>query len=232
MLATMRRRDLAAAPLALASAALPWPAARAAGADDGGDTWFIFLETGRPTPDDPPAVQAMQRGHIDNFKRLFAAGRLQAAGPLQDPSRNKRGIVVVRAASHDQLIGYFEPDAYVREGYMRINAVRATPRQPLNTEGIDATRIEEVRIVLIGRPATAGGAEAAAAGQRLLQSLVDRGTFGAWYTLADSPVAEVLLARGTDSAALEASLAPYPSAGEVGIAVWRQWISPGVVGPR
>ena len=32
--------------------------------------WFIFLETGRKTPDDRAAVVAMQRGHIDNFKRL------------------------------------------------------------------------------------------------------------------------------------------------------------------
>ncbi|MBL8349117.1 MAG: hypothetical protein JNL87_02285 [Burkholderiaceae bacterium] len=230
----MRRRDLAATLLALAPAALPWPAARAAGADRGADTWFVFLETGRPTPDDPPAVQAMQRGHIENFKRLFAAGQLQAAGPLLDPARTKRGIVVVRAASHDELIGYFQPDAYVREGYMRVNAVRALPRQPLNTEGIDDTRIEEVRIVLIARPAAPAGADTAGARQRLLQTLVDRGTIGAWYTLADGPLAEVLFARGTDSAGLEAALAPYPglAGGDVGLAIWRQWISPGVVGPR
>ena len=70
--------------------------------------------------------------------------------------------------------------------------------------------------------------------QRLLQALVDAGTLGAWYTLADGPVAEVLLARSTDSAALEAALAPYPGRADdsVDLAVWRQWISPGVVGPR
>lgn len=237
MLAAMRRRDLAATLLALAPAALRWQAARAesaASAGPGGDTWFVFLETGRPTPDDPPAVHAMQRGHIDNFKRLFALGRLQAAGPLLDPARTKRGIVVVRAATHDELIGYFEPDDYVREGYMRVNAVRALPRRPLNTEGIDASRVEEVRIVLVGRPAAAADAEAVAARQRLLQMLIDRGTLGAWYTLADGPLAEVLFARGTDSAALEAALAPYPglAGGDVGLAIWRQWISPGVVGPR
>ena len=47
-------------------------------------------------------------------------------------------------------------------------------------------------------------------------------------------MAEVLLARGTDTAALESALAPYPGLadGSVSLAVWRQWISPGVVGPR
>jgi uncharacterized protein YciI len=176
----------------------------------------------------------MQRGHIENFKRLFAAGRLQAAGPLADPARIKRGIVVVRAASLDELTGYFQPDDYVREGYLRLNARRAVARRALHTEGIDATRIEEVRIVQISRPNGAADAEAGARRHQLLQTLVDTGTLGAWYTLADGPVAEVLLARGTDTAALEAALAPYPGLadGTVGLAVWRQWISPGVVGPR
>lgn len=200
----------------------------------GGGSWFVFLETGRPTPDDPPAVQAMQRGHIENFKRLFAAGRLQAAGPLADPARIQRGIVVVRAASLDELTGYFQPDDYVREGYLRLNARRAVARRPLHTEGIDATRIEEVRIVQISRPSGAADADAGARRHQLLQALVDAGTLGAWYTLADGPVAEVLLARSTDTAALEAALAPYPGLanGSISLAVWRQWISPGVVGPR
>ena len=143
-------------------------------------------------------------------------------------------MVVVRAASLDELASYFLPDGYVREGYMRLNAQRAVPRRPLHTDGIDAARIEEVRSVQIGRPAKPADADTSVRRQQLLQALVDAGTLGAWYTLADGPVAEVLLARSTDSAALEAALAPYPGLadGSVSLAVWRQWISPGVVGPR
>lgn len=195
------------------------------------DLWFIFLETGRPTPPDKAAVAAMQTGHIDNFKRLFGLGQLLAAGPLADPGRAKRGIVVVRANSLATLNGYFQPDTYVRDGYMQVNARRAVAHRPLHTEGIDATRIEEVRIVLIGRPA--GPDPSASRRSALLRQLVDAGTLGAWYTLADGPVAEVLLARGTDTTALQAALAPYAAAGPaVTVDVWRQWIAPGVVGPR
>ena len=122
---------------------------------------------------------ALQRGHIDNFKRLFAEGRLQAAGPLADPARRQRGIVVVRAASLDELTSYFLPDGYVREGYMRLNAQRAVPRRPLHTDGIDATRIEEVRIVMIGRSAIPADADTSARRHRLLQALIDAGTLGA-----------------------------------------------------
>jgi uncharacterized protein YciI len=221
----MHRRPLLLAPLALlAACAAPLQAPP-------GDLWFIFLEAGRPTPPDKAAVAAMQTGHIDNFKRLFGLGQLLAAGPLAAPGQAKRGIVVVRADSLATLNGYFEPDAYVRDGYMQVNARRAVAHAPLHTEGIDASRIEEVRIVLIGRPA--GPDPAADRRRALLRQLVDAGRLGAWYTLADGPVAEVLLARGTDTAALQSALAPYAAAGPaVTVDVWRQWIAPGVVGPR
>jgi len=203
---------------ALAGCALPTPA------PPPDERWFIFLESGRKTPDDREAVMAMQRGHIDNFKRLFAAGQLSAAGPLRDPAGRKRGIVVVRAASRSDLAGLFQPDAYVREGYMTLNAVPVTAQRPLNTEGIDDSRIEEVRIVLVGRPA--GAADDMARHSRL-RALVDAGQFGAWYSLHEGPLAEVLFARTTDTAALQSALAGLPAAGDV--QVWSQWLSPGVV---
>ncbi len=215
----MRRRHLPAAFAALAAlagCATPPPAAPR--------DWFVFLESGRKTPDDRAAVMAMQRGHIDNFKRLFAEGRLFAAGPMRDPAGRKRGFVTVRAVSLAELQGYFQPDDYVREGYMTLDAVPATAHKALNTEGIDATRVEEVRIVQLMRPADAGDA---AARQAFLRGLLERGRVGAWYTLHEGPVAEVLFARSTDTAALQVAFAGLPGGGEV--AVWGQWLSPGVV---
>lgn len=215
----MRRRELPAAFAALAGLA-GCATAPPAGPRD----WFIFMEAGRKTPDDRAAVAAMQRGHIENFKRLFAEGRLFAAGPMRDPVGLKRGMVTVRATTRAELQGFFQPDDYVREGYMTLNAVPATAHKALNTEGIDASRVEEVRIVQVSRPAGDG---AAAARQAFLRGLLDGGRVGAWYTLHEGPVAEVLFARSTDSAALEAAFAGLPGGGEV--AVWRQWLSPGVV---
>ena len=43
--------------------------------------WFIFLETGKKTLDDKALVAQMQRGHIDNFKRLSGEQKLFAAEP-------------------------------------------------------------------------------------------------------------------------------------------------------
>jgi uncharacterized protein YciI len=131
----MQRRALCLAPLSLLAGCSTPPVAPTS------DLWFIFLESGRPTPPDKAAVAAMQTGHIDNFKRLFGLGQLLAAGPLADPGKAKRGIVVVRADSLATLTGYFQPDAYVRDGYMQVNARRAVAHAPLHTEGIDPTRL-------------------------------------------------------------------------------------------
>ncbi|MBC7939339.1 MAG: hypothetical protein H7Z19_06165 [Chitinophagaceae bacterium] len=198
---------------------------------DGSGDWFVFLETGRPTPDDKAAVAAMQRGHLDNFKRLFADKKLLAAGPLRDPSRVKRGIVVVKAASREELLSYFQPDAYVRDGYMTANAVPARANQSLHSEGIDPEGIEEVRIVLIGRDSAPVDAATAAARQTLLQSLLAQGRVGAWYTLHMGPVAEVLFARTTDTPALQAALASYAGRADPGlpVEVWSQWLGKGVL---
>ena len=198
---------------------------------DGKGVWFIFLESGKKTPDDKEAVGKMQRGHIENFKRLFAEKKLFAAGPLRDPAGLKRGIVVVSAASREQLIGYFQPDDYVREGYMTINASLSRVHKGLNTKGIDTENIEEVRIVQITRPATKPDASAEKAGQAFLQGLVDKGIIGAWYTLETGPTAEILFARTTDSKMLEEALALHPALVSklASLLIWSQWLSKGVV---
>ncbi len=194
-------------------------------------TWFIFLETGKPTPDDKEAVTKMQTGHIQNFKRLFGDKKLFAAGPLKDPSRKKRGIVVVKANSKAELLTYFQPDDYVREGYMTANAVRSVVHKPLNTEGIDPNGIQEERIVQITRPAKKLTRKQQRANTAFLKALVDQGTVGAWYTLESGEIAEVLFCRTTDTPALEAIFAEAPAvkAAQASVLVWPQWLSKGVV---
>ncbi len=225
----MRRRQALVAPalavLAAAGGGLASPGlwAQTAAPPDGRREWFVFLETGRAAPNTTPEEKArvaeMQRGHIDNFKRLHADRKLFAAGPMRDPAGVKRGIVVVRAETAAEVQGYFGPDEYVREGFLVARATPCVVQRALNSEGIDPNGIEEVRIVIV--PAGSGDA---AARQALLQALLAAGTVGAWYTLDGGGVAEVLFARTTDTAALQAALAPLP-----GSMVWPQWLGKGVV---
>ena len=192
--------------------------------------WFIFLESGKPTPPDKDAVAKMQAGHIANFARLFAAQKLFAAGPLVDPSGAKRGIVVVKAPDRDTLRRYFDADEYVRDGYMTLNARRAVANKPLNTVGIDPKSIEEVRIILLSRPSVVLDTDTESNAKAFLQTLVDRGVVGAWYTIEDGPFSEVLFTRITDATRLD-DTGIFVSATASGstVAVWRQWLSKGVV---
>jgi uncharacterized protein YciI len=193
--------------------------------------WFIFLESGKKTPDDKALVGQMQKGHIDNFKRLFGEKKLFAAGPLQDPSGLKRGIVIARAPTKEVLATYFQPDEYVREGYMTLNAVTCEVHEALATSGIDANSIEEVRIIQIMRSAKPPSASDAKANHAFLHSLVIKGAAGAWYSIDNGPVAEILFSRTTDTKALQETFAQYPGAKSRGaeVVVWRQWLSKGVV---
>lgn len=194
-----------------------------------GNLWFVFLETGKPTPPDRERVTAMQRGHIENFKRLFDKKALFAAGPLRDPSAHKRGIVVVEAPTHTALASLFEPDEYVREGYLTLNAVPCIANRALAAEGIDPNTIEEVRIVLLMRVAGLSAADAADHRVRL-RELVERGRFGAWYTLDSGPIAEVLFSRERDEQVLRVALAALPTVkAGAPVAIWPQYLGKGVL---
>jgi len=67
--------------------------------------------------------------------------------------------------------------------------------------------------------------------REFLQSTVDKGTVGAWYTLESGPVAEILFARTTDTAMLEEALSGFPGAASKAavISIRSQWLSKGVV---
>jgi uncharacterized protein YciI len=194
------------------------------------EMWFVYLESGKPGPADRDAAAAMQRGHIANFQRLFAQQKLFAAGPLKDPAETKRGIVIVKARTYSLLESYFQADQYVREGYLKLNAAPALVNKGLATEGLDSSVIEEGRIVQLMRGGPALSAAEATAQRAALQRLVERGTFGAWYTLEAGPVAEVLFARSKDDRALHEALAALPAVkGGAPVAVWGQWFSKGVL---
>jgi uncharacterized protein YciI len=240
----MQRRHLLNLPLAAALAPLGATLAGCATPmDDAAPTvdaqgrldWFVFLETGRPAPRATEAERAalaqMQRLHLDNFKRLHALKTLFAAGPLADPAGVQRGIVWVKARTREDLPGLFAPDPYVSGGYMTLNAEPVRVKRALRSEGIDPEGIEEVRIVKLLRGSAVPSRALRAERTAMLQRALDEGRFGAWFTPATGPVAEILFARTQDTAAVTAALAAYPGLGRDGVAaqVWRQWIGRGVV---
>ena len=134
---------------------------------------------------------------------------------------------MAKAPNRQILLSYFEPDQYVREGYMVVNAQPATVHQALNHTGIDPDSIEENRIVLFSR-AEEKDRDAVPI---FLQRALDEGVIGAWYSLQDGPIGEVVFSRGTDETALRKTMAEYPGLRDqrVTMKIWGQWLGKGVL---
>ena len=129
----------------------------AAGADEAnqGKLFWIFLTTGKSTEgvarDD---VMAMQQAHLANFGKLAGEGKLLGAGPMQDPDRVLRGIVLMKATDTEKLAAMFEADPYVQKGFLKVE-----PHEVKITHGgfankITPTEMAEYRIVVFEHEST------------------------------------------------------------------------------
>ncbi len=81
----------------------------------------FFVRGGNTTAGKTEAeVQKLQADHIANLKRLGGEGKLVLAGPCQDPSQRRRGIIVSTAKTLDAMKGWFDPDPFVQNDILRL----------------------------------------------------------------------------------------------------------------
>jgi len=110
----------------------------------------FFMRGSGPRPTDPAVLEKMQADHIGNLQRLHGEGRFLAAGPLADPTQQRRGILVLKAATRDEIQGFFTNDPYVKAGIMTVTVeawkVDATR---FNDQPVDPNKITEFRLVLV-----------------------------------------------------------------------------------
>lgn len=121
-----------------------------AGAGDDMKVWFVYLMRGdgaRPT--DQKALEDMQKAHIDNLVDIAKHHHGLAAGPLNDPGQNRRGIVVVRAKTEDDVNALFEKDPYIQSKIMfpKAMAWSVDPAIFKNT-AVDPKAMAEYRLVV------------------------------------------------------------------------------------
>jgi uncharacterized protein YciI len=86
--------------------------------------FWVFLTTGKSSQGIERAeLEKMQKAHLDNFGRLHGEKKLFLAGPMSDPEKKRRGIVVVTAPDVASLPKLFEPDPFVQNGLLAIDAI-------------------------------------------------------------------------------------------------------------
>ncbi len=117
--------------------------------------FWIFLTTGKSTQgESSEKIQEMQTRHLANFKRLAEEGVLLSAGPVSDPDKKLRGIVIVRASDREKLAEMFQTDPYVTSGYMKIEATPMEILQGAIRTRISPTGLDEFRIAVIEKSDT------------------------------------------------------------------------------
>jgi uncharacterized protein YciI len=88
------------------------------------DHYTIALLT---TPPDPPELDddeatAIQSDHLAHLARLHDAGQLLAAGPLRDPDRRLRGLLILNV-DPEHALELEQADPAVRAGVFAVEAV-------------------------------------------------------------------------------------------------------------
>lgn len=202
------------------------------------DLWWIFLVKGDgPRPAEESKLQEMQNAHIGNFKRLFAAKKLVAAGPLQDPTKFKRGIVVLTVGNKAEVQESFLPDPYVQGKIMEVVTHRVHVEfGHFETQKIDPEGIEENRIVIFTKnPNPPAGPYAKSTQGRHLEHVRKDGKkagLSIYLTVKDDPeVVGIALFKGKDDAAIQEWLDSDP---QVKPGFWvatkmPQWLAKGVL---
>lgn len=125
---------------------------------DAKSRYWIFLVTGKSAAGVPKEeIADKQKAHIDNFKRLAELKKLFAAGPMADPAKTKRGIVLIEAESLDKIPALFEPDPYVTEGFMKIDANKITKMVGETKINLVEQGMDELRIAVWDRATDSAG---------------------------------------------------------------------------
>ncbi len=112
--------------------------------------YWIFLTTGESSAGrERSEIEQMQAAHLANFGRLYKEGKLLTVGPMADPRKKLRGIVLVKAADRNALAALFEPDPYVEHGILTIDAIPIEIAVGDFQKDADTMELTEYRLVLL-----------------------------------------------------------------------------------
>lgn len=113
-------------------------------------TYWIFLTTGKSSQGtERSELQKMQAAHLANFGRLYKAGKLFAAGPLADPQKTRRGIVIAKATDTKSLFEMFESDPLIKNEFLKMDAIKMEITVGKFYEAADPNKLVEYRLVLL-----------------------------------------------------------------------------------
>jgi uncharacterized protein YciI len=179
--------------------------------------YWVFLTSGKSIQGtDRTEIESMQAAHLANFRRLHNEGKLYTAGPMADPHNKMRGIVVVTAPDLKSLPELFEPDPFLKHGYMTIDAIKMEIAVGKFQRNVDPKALAEYRLVLLEK-STPDGHEVDAGAQsknlEYCQSIHDaeRLCFAGWLSEDKSSRRGILIFRKLDDGLLKSLVDELPA---------------------
>lgn len=119
------------------------------------DTFWIFLTTDKTTEGiDRSEIAKMQEAHLGNFRALQKAGKLLTAGPMADPDKKRRGIVVLTATDSKTLPSLFELDPLVKQGFLAVDPSPMEIAVGSFSKDADPNKFAEYRLVVLEKSAS------------------------------------------------------------------------------
>lgn len=203
-----------------------------AGAPEPKVYFMFFMKGDGQRPSDADVLKEMQAKHIANMVKQAEKGKLVAAGPLQDPTQQRRGITVLTVMDEKEIPELFIEDSFVAHKLMKVAAFEWTVDRKKFKPAVDPSAMAEYRLVLLKRgmgmsPETDAMREAH---RDLLNKMKDLAVWGPVKGM--DGVREVLIFTSKDTEAIEAALKQdeYVKKALLEIEILPLWMSKGVVG--
>lgn len=178
--------------------------------------FWIFLTSGKSTASvDRVEIEKMQAAHLSNFGRLHSEGKLFMAGPLSDPDKKLRGIVIVTAKNAESVPKLFESDPYVTQGYLQVDSIEMDIEIGEFQSNIDPQSLSEYRLILLEKTheSMVQTQEDVAKNNEYCKSVHDgqRLCFLGWFKNEKSIRQGVMIIRKTDDEKINRMIADLPS---------------------
>lgn len=175
--------------------------------------WLMFFVQGEgKRPTDKAASDRLMQGHLANMKKQASLGRLFAAGPLQDPTGERRGITVVMGANRKAVDRLFVGDPFVKADIMRVAAAKWKVSHERFEPNVDPNALVEHRLVLVkrGKGMSPESPQMRTDHETVMKSFAKDGPAVWGYVEGDLGIQEALIVVGKNEDAIREKLAKDP----------------------
>ncbi len=199
-------------------------------------TFGFFVSGPNQAAGDPAELQRQQAEHIANLGRLAREGKLLMAGPLADPDRKLRGVIVLKGEkppkTKAEMDAIFGPDPFVQRGRLAFESLAWMTAEGRMNPMVDSTTIEEHTFVMLQKGEGKAGPEVGAGHMAGLERMWKDGMLAlSGPVVGSAKTAGLLVFYGADREKIKAELDkdPMVKAGAVTVKMMPIWLTKGAL---